>query len=132
MEQNRQHSVTIDEPTILIRIAKEYKPDMTPRQLYDATRGIWRVGERRERVELAMAVYQGVVKEVYVIEEWYPAGTTKTTKHLDLTKSNVEGRWEFEGHVAPDHVRNKYLDRSVEKYIPAHAQNPIKYVNVEP
>lgn len=132
MTQSKQQSVTIDEPTILIRIAKEYKPDMTPRQLYDATRGIWRVGERRGRAELAMAVYQGVVKEVYVIGAWYPAGTTKTTKKIDWTSSKVAGRWEFEGHVAPDQVRNKYLNRSVEKYIPAHAQNPIKYVNVLP
>ena len=61
--------------------------------LYDATRGIWRVGERRGRAELAMAVYQGMVKEVYVIGEWYPAGTTKTSKKIDWT---VQRSWDVE------------------------------------
>lgn len=48
---------------------------------------------------------------------------------IDWTDPRVEGRWEFLGHLAPDYIRDKYLNRSVQKYIPAHAQNPILYVN---
>jgi hypothetical protein len=40
------------------------------------------------------------------------------------------GRWEFRGQVASDEIRSKYLDRSVKKYLPPKAQNPIAYVKV--
>ncbi len=43
---------------ILITINKLYRSNMTPLELYEATRGIWVVGPRRNRAEYAMAVYQ--------------------------------------------------------------------------
>ncbi len=117
--------VTVRHKAILITINKLYRSDMTALELYEATRGIWVVGEaRRNKVEYAMAVYQGIVHEVYHVEKWHPAGTLKyrTRDSSGLVES---GRWEFSGSIATD-IRERYIGFSVGK----SGQNPIRYVNV--
>ena len=91
--------VTVTEKALLITINQLYRSDMTPLELYEATRGIWVVGPRREQAELALAVYQGIVREVYRIERWHPSGTLEY-RTRDAAGFKERGRWEFEGHVA--------------------------------
>jgi hypothetical protein len=122
--------VRITEPAILIRITQLYHPSMSPIELYDATRGNWKVGAQRERARLALAVFEGTVREVYEIEHWVPAGSTFTTRVPKAVR--VPGRWEFVGRLAPEPVRRKYLDRDVTAYFRLGAQNPIAYVNISP
>ena len=50
-----------------------------------------------------------------MIEKWLPS-------------PEVEGRYMFQGKVAPKDVRDKYLNKSVSKYWKQGSQNPIKYV----
>lgn len=121
--------VTVTDPALLIRIAKLYRPDFTPEQLYEAVRGVWRLGERRENVKLVLAVANGVVLEVFTVQRWHPAGSTKyhTRPPKDTT---VEGRWEFSGVAAPASVRAKYVGKSVQHYFDRGAANPVFYVNV--
>ncbi len=96
---------------------------MTAEELYEATRGIWVVGTRREQAEYGMAVYQSIVREVYRIQKWHQAGTLKyhTRDSKDFKSS---GRWEFEGIVATD-IRDEYVGNSVGM----GGQNPIRYKN---
>jgi hypothetical protein len=121
----KKDKVNIEDPVLLIRINRYYHYGMTERELYDATRGVWKIGENRDNAKYAFAVYGGVVREVYRIREWLPAGTTFSTRG-DLTDDT---RWEFVGEVAEKSIRDKYLFKSVEEYLPNHAQNPIRYVN---
>ena len=124
--------VDVDEPTVLIRINKLYRHTMTPAELYEATRGYWVVGSSREKAKLAMAVYARVVREVYEIQAWFPAGSTFTTRaEAADTEFLHPDRWEFVGRVADEAVRKKYLFRSVAHYFPKASQNPILYVNVK-
>lgn len=120
--------VAVRHNTILITINKLYRSTMTPQELYEATRGIWVIGPRRDRAEYAMAVYQGIVREVYRINKWYPAGTLEyqTRDSWDVSGGSVPERWEFEGKVADAEIRNEYIGGSVGK----GGQNPIRYVNV--
>ena len=76
---NTPAPVKIIDPVILIRINKTYRNDMSAHALYEATRGVWVVGPRRENAKLALAVFNGMVREVYEIREWQPAGTTAYT-----------------------------------------------------
>jgi hypothetical protein len=71
-----------------------------------------------------MALYQGIVLEVYRIKQWYPAGTLKY-KTRDSSDFKKSGRWEFSGSIAKD-IREEYIDFSVGKA----GQNPIRYVNI--
>jgi hypothetical protein len=116
--------VVVHLKTILITINKLYRSKMTPLELYEATRGTWVVGAHRFRAEYAMAVYQGIVREVYKIDKWHPAGTLEyQTRDSSTFKGN--GRWEFSGNVADD-IHQEYIGFSVGK----GGQNPIRYVNV--
>lgn len=116
--------VVVGHKAILITINKRYRSNMTPLELYEATRGIWVLAQRRERAEYVMAVYQGVVREVYRIHEWYPSGTLEYTTR-DSSDFKSRGRWEFSGEVAED-IRDEYVGFLVGK----GGQNPIRYVNV--
>ena len=119
----------IEEAALLIRINRLYDPTMSGQALYDATRGIWVVGERRERADYALAVYESIVKEVYHVAGWYPSGTTFNVRAIGNDWLE-RGRWEFVGRVAEEAVRGKYLHKSVAHYYANGAQNPITYVNV--
>jgi len=81
------------------------------------------VGVRRNVPEFALSLFQGIVLEVYKIDQWYPAGTLeyKTRDSSTLKQSN---RWEFSGEVAAD-IRGEYVGFSVGK----SGQNPIRYVD---
>jgi len=117
----------IVEPAILIRINRLYHYGMTPTELYDATRATWVVGPKRDKAKYALAVYRGIVREVYEISHWLEAGSTFSTR---FPRGNrTKGRWEFVGTLAPEPIRRKYVDRAVDAYFRPGSQNPIQYVN---
>lgn len=120
--------VVVRHDAILVTVNRLYRSDMTALELYEATRGIWKVGEQREKVDYAMAVYQGVVREVYrITHPWLPAGTLPYQTREDIDARRDSGRWEFEGEVAEESVRKRYVGFSVGK----GGQNPIRYVKGE-
>lgn len=121
--------VNIREPSILVRINELYRPGMSAVELYDATRGVWRLGEKRERADFAFAVFEGVVQEVYEIAAWFSAGTTFSTRNPAGVRDAE--RCEFVGRVAGEPIRRRYLNRSVAHYFKQGNQSPVVYVNVE-
>jgi uncharacterized protein len=127
--------VEIIHPSILINISQMYRYGMTAIELYDATRKSWVVGTRRNEVQFAMALYRGIIREVYEIATWLPAGSTMTG--LGTTSNVVEKappaetkestRFEFVGRIANESIRRRYVGQSVRKYFAVGSQNPIKY-----
>lgn len=121
--------VQIDDPVLLIRINQLYRYGLTDQELYEVTRGVWVLSKRREGVRYALAVFRGVVREVYRVESWSPAGTTPyLTRPLEDVQ--VPGRWEFTGTLAKLDIREKYLGKNVSANFAGSSQNPVKYVNV--
>ncbi len=112
--------VEIVEPVILITINKLYRRGMNAEDLYDVTRGNWAIGRRREKAKYAFAVYNGIIREVYEIEKWYPAMARRE-------EQKRQQRWRFDGRVAID-LRH-YVGGSTVRYATLGAQNPIRYVN---
>jgi len=126
----RAVEVPVTHPAILITINQLYRSDMSPQELYEATRGIWKLyRERARRAELALAVVHGVVKEVYRPREWHPAGTL-TYATRDVAEFEGSGRYEFEGDVVEAAVREHYVGRAVRETLGRGRQNPIRYVGV--
>lgn len=119
--------VQIKHPCVLIRINERFRYGMTPIELYDATRGVWRIRPNLDRARFALAVFDGVVQEVYEIAEWFPGGTTQSTRD----DTDDESRWEFVGRVAPEAIRKRYRFKAVRRHFPRGAQNPIRYVGPE-
>ena len=123
--------VTIKEPSLLIRINRNFRYGMSPAELYDATRGAWKVGRKnREAVALAFSVYQNVVREVYSVAGWHRGGFTFSGR-FETGRDAATDRWEFVGAPASEEVRDKYLNGYVGAYFSQGAQNPIAYVNLE-
>jgi hypothetical protein len=120
--------VEVTDPALLIRINLLYRHGMSESELYEATRGVWKLGERRNQARYALAVFEGVVREAYLIEAWYPGGTlpysTRPAADVDAPE-----RWEFSGRVAPQRIRSRYLYRSVAAYFKRGQQSPVVYVN---
>lgn len=114
---------------MLVRINKAYRYGISDVELYDATRSAWRVGDNRDGVDYALAVLEGVVREVYRITGWVAAGSTFNVRCNGKAVRRA-GRWEFIGTLAEPEVRRRYVNRYVGHLFPAGAQNPISYVNV--
>jgi hypothetical protein len=125
-------SVDVIDPALLIRINRNFKYGMSAGALYESTRGIWVVGERRNRAKFAMAVYAGVIREVYEIESWHRAGTTpyETRDQSDFAKY-ISKRWEFIGHVASEPVRSRYVGGSVAHLFRTGQQSPVVGIRLD-
>jgi hypothetical protein len=111
---------------VLIRINRLFERGMSDAQLYEATRRWWRVGAARRHLGAptaptwAMAVYGGVVRAVFRIEEW------------ELAPDNVH-RWGFSGFRDVEMERH-YLSRDVSAYFRnpdkrGASQTPLRYIN---
>lgn len=103
------------EPVILIRINQAFRHDMTAEELYEVTRKDWKVGQRIHAIKIACAVYAGIIREVYIVKEWVPS-------------PDYKGRYMFNGKIAEDSIRDKYINKSVAHVWKHGSQNPIKYV----
>jgi hypothetical protein len=118
---------SIAEPSVLIRISQLFRYSMSEMELYDYTRGYWKINkERAAAAQYAFAVYEGIIQEVYSILQWVDAGSTLNTRN-DLFP--VHGRFEFIGNLAPPEIRTKYKFKSVEHLFQKGNMNPILYVN---
>jgi uncharacterized protein len=124
--EHAPQQVEVTDPALLIRINLYFKYGMSAQELYENTRGVWVVGERRNQARYAMAVYAGIVREVYEIESWHPAGTTTyaTRSQSELAKEKNK-RWEFVGSVAIESIRFKYVGHSVAHLFRKGQQNPV-------
>ena len=116
--------IKIGEPVILIRVSRAFERGMSDADLYEITRGWWTVSKpRAEKAKLAMAIYGGVVRAVYRIDHW-----EGPTPELIAENATREGRWGFVGERDPV-MEDRYLYGDVTAYLPASAQNPIRYIN---
>ena len=91
-----------------------YKSGMSELALFEATRGIWRNIRRGEEIKFAFATYGGLIKEVYEIHGWVPAGTQQYFERSFETE-DLSGRWEFIGKKASDEVREKYIGKILKR-----------------
>ncbi|TFD88593.1 hypothetical protein E3T61_12245 [Cryobacterium lactosi] len=118
-----------DDDCVLIRINDSYADSakQTAMDLYDATRGIWRMSlASAKKAKYALAIYGGVVREVYQIAAWLPA---EATMYVDQDRNySPTDRFEFVGRIAGDEVRNRYRWKSVAHFFKRGAANPIMYV----
>ncbi|WP_036486822.1 hypothetical protein [Myxosarcina sp. GI1] len=122
----------IQEPCLLIRINKRYWYGISELELYESTRGIWVIGSRRKNARYAMAVYAGIIREVYEIESWHQAGSTfYQTRDRQELKQHSAKRWEFIGNLARDAIRQKYRGHSVQHLFKKGQQSPIVGVGLD-
>lgn len=112
--------IEITEPSLLIRVNKLFRYGLDADELYEITRGNWVVGKRREKAKYAFSVYRGIVREVYIINNWF-----RVPARSEREKTRM--RWRFDGEIADEMAH--YFAGDVSHYISKRSQNPIKYLN---
>lgn len=127
--------INITEPALLFRTQKLFKQGMSAKELYEITRGVWRIKlDRAEKAEYAFCIADGIVREIYKILKWQPAGTAYYETRA-MQDANTKGKWvgrsEFIGEVAPDKILNKYIGKSVAYYFKRGNASPFIYVNIK-
>ncbi len=107
--------------TAIIRINRLYRENLNADELYEVTRGWWRVNpESAKKVRLALAVAFGIVKGVFVVERWEDSSAAPNL-------AGIDGRYRFVGHRADDITEAKYLGRSVSGLFAQGDAYPVRY-----
>ena len=104
---------------VAILINTDYTPNMGDLELFEITRGIWPKSQKSVAVnrssKYAYATHKGVIKEIYEIYEWVPAGTQEYfTRELNPERV-AKCPWEFVGRKAPIELRELYIDKIIKK-----------------
>ena len=116
----------ITDNLVVIKINRSYHSSMSSEELYDYTRGIWR--RKIESVidaDYALSVVFGIVIEVYEIDRWIPA-TQAAFKTRTCEPERSAKRIAFEGRIADDSIRSKYIGKSVANLYEFGEANPVK------
>ena len=108
-----------EEPVILLNVRNQFSRGISASELYKITKGNWGVDLNRvSNIIIVCAVALGIVREVYIPKAW-----------LFLGKVNKKGNklYYFEGKIAPQKIREKYLHKSVARFWKKGSRSPIKY-----
>lgn len=104
----------LEEGCVVININGSYRNAKNGGSYYHATRGSWVMADWRiTGLKYALSEFRGFVVEVFEID---PDGWRKEPDSK---------RWTFTGGVAPDDVRQRYLNKRIPKK--KGEANPIKY-----
>ena len=100
---------------LLFMLNKTFRSGMSDDELYEMTRGIWANIPRDDSIKFAYASYHGIIKEVYQINKWHPAGTTNYSfrNFNDRPEKSLSKRFEFTGKLASEDIRKKYKGKLV-------------------
>lgn len=110
----------IEEGFVVININKTYERAKGSKSYYQATKESWPIDKSKlNKLRYVLSEYKGFIVEVFKVElPWYPVETTDKNG-----KSRT--RWGFNGVVAEDEVRSRYLNKSITKKV--GAAFPIRY-----
>lgn len=117
--------VEFEHDVILIRINQTFRHNMSAIELYEATRGTWAMGSRRDKAKYVLPVFQGVTKEVYEITDWHPGGSIPYETREMLKDDRVE----FTGEIANEDIREKYVNADVRNFFTQGNTGSFRYVN---
>lgn len=117
-----------DEPIVFFKIPNLWTPAMSPADLFEATRGWWKVGERVRRARYALAVHKGVTRAAYRIDYWRERVPADRIPHeRGHSESDNHKRLGFWGAEAPEVAH--LVNRSI-RHLPQPAGSPVIYLNL--
>lgn len=116
----------IGKDCILININKKYERGSGENAIYNATKETWTIDKRKlDSLKYVLSEYKGLIVEVFEVEEWYEKerGYTPKSKKFGQTKIG----YGFNGKVANDQIRNKYINKSIAHTKKKGAASAIRY-----
>lgn len=111
-----------EDKCLVIKINQTFNEDNL--SLYEATRFAWRIDvHRARRADYVLAVSQGIIRGVFLVNEWLAATETNFPG-----RPNIPDRFGFVGEEAPKTISDKYIKKRIpQKYRSKGASNPIMY-----
>ena len=94
-------------------LEKSFKSNFGDLELLEITRGVW-AHKQSDDIKYAYATFRGVIKEVYEIFSWVPAGTQQYFTRT-ISEEAIASRYEFVGKKASEAVRNLYVGKVINK-----------------
>lgn len=134
IQQKFDLPVILNKPihSLLLINVNHFENEVRTKSLYDQVRFAWRISKKNaEQVDYILAVVRGVVKGVFVANEWKLATKTNFPDIFESYGLDVSdtGRYGFVGREAPQEIKELYFG-NLGKQLPkelSHNQNPIKY-----
>ena len=123
---NAEELNEIDSNCILININKKYNRGNGENAIYQATKETWSINKRKiDNLKYVLSEYKGLVVEVFEVDKWYEKerGYTEKAKKYGQTKIG----YGFDGKVASDKIRNKYINKSIAHTKQKGAASAIRY-----
>ncbi|MEL1246363.1 hypothetical protein AAEO56_18970 [Flavobacterium sp. DGU11] len=111
---------------ILININGQYKRGIDRKSIYDATKEIWAIKKDKiPHLKYVLSEYKGLIVEVYEVNNWYEKerGYMPTSKRFGQTRIG----YGFNGNIAPEEIRNQYINKSVAHTKKKGSANPVRY-----
>lgn len=122
---------------LVIKINKLYRRNISPNELYDSVRGIWRASLKNvQTVEYVFGVYNSLIVAVYKPSKWYKCkdAPEKRPRPDEVLNAQLENRIffideNFENGLEKDDNEIFYLGKSiVNLQFKKGVQNPITYL----
>lgn len=123
---NAEELNELSEDSIIININRTYKRGNSGTEVYDATREIWTINERRiNEIRYVLSEFRGLIVEVFEVDEWYlkDRGYGENSKRAGETRKG----YGFVGHVAPDAIRKLSINKSIKRYKQKGQAFPVTY-----
>jgi uncharacterized protein len=112
---------SIDKGIVMININKTYKRGSGVDGIYQATKESWVIDKNKiSTIKYALAEYKGLIVEVFKTSNWYQVETLDKNGQPKI-------RWGFNGDMAQEDIRSKYVNTSVAHVKVRGAANPIRY-----
>jgi hypothetical protein len=106
---------------IIININKKYPKARLhgANAIYNATKGIWAISKsvlfsKNGDIlrKFVMSEYRGLIVEVFQVNKWFQEERGYTEK-AKKPKGAIRKGWSFDGHIAPEETRIKFINKSI-------------------
>lgn len=125
----RYHAEKLDsmaDDCITVNISRLYKRGFGRKDIYAAAKESWVIAENRlTNIRYVLAERHGLIVEVFEVEDWYPVETTYPEGSKKAGKTRT--RYGFNGRVAPDSVRDLYINKSVAHTKKRGQASPVRF-----
>ena len=123
---NAQPLSNLGDDCVIININKNYKRGIEGYSIYKATKETWTINkDKLPKIKFVLSEFRGLIVEVFEVVEWYEKerGYLPTAKRYGQSKIG----YGFNGVVASDLIRGKYLNKSISHLKKRGAASVIRY-----
>lgn len=123
---NAEPLMSIESDCVIININKKYKRGNESQSIYDSTKETWSIDARKkDQIKYVLSEFRGIIVEVFEVDHWYEKERGYTSRSAKFGQTKIG--YGFNGKVAPDKIRNKYINKSIKHIKKRGAASVIRY-----